>query len=379
MRVGVLITSLGDFGKKGFYNLQEIGLAKSIDSFFDEIKIYKLVSFDQKEYVEQIESCKNSFIYFIPAKGFGSNGKLDVRILDPTLDALICFSDTQFAVPKIYKWAKKNNVRFYPYIGVIESHSVNRLKQILVNFMSKRNIAVFRKCHCLVKTPKVKEDLQRFGVKKITLAPVGLDLDLMKKNYKDYRIDDLKSKFGYKCENNILLFIGRLIDEKQPERMIRIFSQVLKKDKNSRLLMVGMGPLKEVVEKSIRDNGLLDKVQMIDRVPNNEIWVLYRMANVFINLNQAEIFGMAILEAMYYECKIVAWEAPGPNFIIENGISGWLVDNDRDVVAKILDNKDLSVGAKNRVMSDFTWERTGRMFKDLLENPDVSSGNALHP
>lgn len=34
---------------------------------------------------------------------------------------------------------------------------------------------------------------------------------------------------------------------------------------------------------------------------------------------------MAILEAMYYGCKVVAWDAPGPNLIIENGKSGWLV------------------------------------------------------
>ena len=107
MRIGLLTTSLGNFGEKGFYNLQEVGLAKNMDSFFDEIKIYKLVSIDQEKRVEQVEGCEHSFIYYIPSKGFGINGRLNVHILDQTLDVLIYFSDTQFVVPKVYRWTKK--------------------------------------------------------------------------------------------------------------------------------------------------------------------------------------------------------------------------------------------------------------------------------
>ena len=34
MRIGLLITSIGNFGQKGFYNAQEIGLAKELDRLF---------------------------------------------------------------------------------------------------------------------------------------------------------------------------------------------------------------------------------------------------------------------------------------------------------------------------------------------------------
>lgn len=375
MRIGLLTTSLGNFGEKGFYNLQEVGLAKNMDSFFDEIKIYKLVSINQEKRVEQVEGCEHSFIYYIPSKGFGINGRLNVHILDQTLDVLIYFSDTQFVVPKVYRWTKKNNICFYPYIGVIKSHSEKKINRIIMDFVSKRNIVVFKKCHCLVKTPKVKEDLQKLGVKKMTVVPVGLDLDLLQKNYKEYGIDELKGKFGYKYKTKIILFVGRMVEEKQPIRMLKIFSQVSKENELYRLVMVGTGPLLKSIEEFVKDNDLSDKVQLLDRVPNNEIWKLYRMADVFINLNQSEIFGMAILEAMYYECKVVAWKAPGPNFIIENGVSGWLIENDEDAVTKILDRKALGEEAKRQVMSKFTWERTGYIIKRLLENSDENSSN----
>ena len=49
MRIGLLITSIGNFGQKGFYNAQEIGLAKELDKLFDEVIVYKAVSDSQTQ------------------------------------------------------------------------------------------------------------------------------------------------------------------------------------------------------------------------------------------------------------------------------------------------------------------------------------------
>ena len=48
MKIGIMVLSIGSFGKKGFYNLQEIGLAKAIDALCDETKVYKLVSMSEE-------------------------------------------------------------------------------------------------------------------------------------------------------------------------------------------------------------------------------------------------------------------------------------------------------------------------------------------
>lgn len=41
-----------------------------------------------------------------------------------------------------------------------------------------------------------------------------------------------------------------------------------------------------------------------------------------INLNQQEILGMAILDAMDYSCIVVASKAPEPKLVVENGKYG---------------------------------------------------------
>ncbi len=119
--------------------------------------------------------------------------------------------------------------------------------------------------------------------------------------------------------------IGRMIDEKQPVRMIDILAKIREKDTSYKLLMVGTGELKTAVEDRIEKFNLQDIVQVVERIPNSDIWELYRLAGAFVNLNQQEIFGMAILEAMYYGCKVVAWKAPGPNLIIKKteDLVGW--------------------------------------------------------
>lgn len=367
MKIGLLITSIGDFGQKGFYNSQEIGMAKALDKYFDSVTIYKLVPKTQQKSTEHISDCKNVTLEMIPAQSVGTNGIFDVSVLDKTLDALIYFSDTQISLPKIYSWAIKNNIKFFSFIGVLESHSTSAFKKFIIDSLFKRNLAVYKKCKCLVKTPFVEKQLRDMGVNDITVTPVGLDLTLLNNNYKNVSKYELKQKYGFNSSDKVLLYIGRLIDEKQPLRMIDILSEILKKDTDYRLLMVGTGPLKESVDLKIDELNVGEYVQQIERIPNCDIWELYKMADCFVNLNQQEIFGMAILEAMYYECNVVAWKAPGPKFIIEDGVSGYLVDSNDLAIEKIINGSDLGEKAHSRIINKFTWENTAKIITDLTE------------
>ena len=366
MKIGILITSISNFGQKGYYNSQEVGLAKALAKTCDTVEVYKLISIDHEKGTENI--CKNTKMYFIPSRNFGINGVIDTRLLDASLDALIHFSDTQFSVPKVYKWCRKNKIQYISYIGVIESHSTSNIKQFITNFLFKKNLAVYRKCICCVKTPYVQKKLISMGVDKTVIVPVGVDTDLLQKDYDNYSRLDFKKKYGYQEEDKVLLFIGRLIEEKQPVRMINILSEIRKKDPNYKLLMVGIGELKTAVEKRIEELDLSDDVQMIERIPNNEIWELYRLADTFVNLNKQEIFGMAILEAMYYGCKVVAWRAPGPDLIIENGESGFLVNSNQDLLNCIVNGKLNEENVHRRIIDCFTWEQVAKNMSRQIQS-----------
>lgn len=366
MRIGLLVTSIGDFGKKGFYNTQEIGLAKALAPLAEEVKVYRLISCDESGRTEAIDGCPNAEAAYIPSKGIGSNGMVDVSLLDTDLDAMIYFSDTQLAVGRVYRWAKKNSVALFPYIGVTESHSENHIKKLLADLFSKRSIRVYQKCMCFAKTPFVKEELGRLGVKNTAVIPVGLDMSLLKGDFEGFDKADLRKKWGYEASHRVILFVGRLIEEKQPLLMTELFKELAKNDDNYRLIMVGSGGLTEEVKSKINALGLDNRVRLISRVENSRIWELYRMADYFVNLNRQEIFGMAVLEAMYYNCRVVAAEAPGPNYIIENGRSGWIAKSSEEIANIIMQNRDLGQEPHNRIVNSFLWRGTAEKMMDII-------------
>jgi 1,2-diacylglycerol 3-alpha-glucosyltransferase len=367
MKLGLLITSIGNFGKRGFYNSQEIGLAKELDKLFDEVIIYKLIPKSEKLVSEKVEGCNNTNLNLIPSNFSGINGFIDLKKLDKSIDALLYFSDTQIMVPKVYKWCMKNGVKLIPYIGVAESHSNNKVKSAIINLLFKRNVAVYKKCTCMVKTPLVEKTLKELGVMNCRIAPVGLDINIMRKDYSDTSIVKLKTKWGYETSDKILLFIGRLVPEKEPVKLIEIFNQIHKKDSAYKLIIVGTGGLHDEIKIAIKEKNLSTSIKLIDKIPNTEIWELYRISKAFINLNKQEIFGMAILEAMYYECTVVAWEAPGPNFIIESEKSGILCKSDSDVIEGILSqNEGIGIASHNSIIDRFTWVTTAKVIEGIL-------------
>lgn len=366
MRLGMLIMSIGGFGKSGFYNSQEVGLAKELNKYAEEIIIYRLVSKGEK-YSSKVIDGYDIVFESIPANSIGTNGMLDTSILDETLDVLICFSDTQLYFPKAFRWARKNNIVFIPYVGVIDSHSDSIIKKTISNFIVRRNINISKRCSNLCKTPYVAKKLSDCGINDLVIAPVGLDMDLVNRDYFNTTSVTLKEKYGYSQEDKVVLFVGRLTEEKQPIRMLDIFKALFEKDGNYKLIMVGDGELQSQIEEKIAEYRIDNAVRLIKRIPNSDMWELYRLSDVFVNLNMQEIFGMCILEAMYYECNVVAWNAPGPDYIIEDGDSGWIVNNDMEVIDKVLNLIETGEKAHERIINSFTWRASAEQIIQCIE------------
>lgn len=366
MKVAILTSSVNKTDKRGLYNEQDIGLAKELGKYCNNVIVYRLNIVSQCANIKKEKITSNVELVILCSKCIGTNGIVNYKHLDNTVDALIHFSDVQICTPKVYKWAKKHGVNYFPYIGVVESHSANKLKKTIMDFFFKRNLTVYKKCHCFVKTPTVAQELSQKGVNDVTIAPVGLDLSLLHQNYKDSDKRELKLKYDFRQEDKVILFIGRLIEEKQPIKMVEIFSQLYKKDSHYRLLMVGSGPLKAAVDELIKNKNLSVVVKQINSIPNSDIWELYRFAECFVNLNRQEIFGMAILEAMYYGCKVIAWHAPGPDFIIEDGISGYLVSTDAETCERVMNTNSLSQDSHQRILEYFTWKFAAKIIRNEM-------------
>lgn len=77
---------------------------------------------------------------------------------------------------------------------------------------------------------------------------------------------------------------------------------------------------------------------------------------------------MAILETMYYGSKVVAWKAPGPGFIVEDGISGCLADSDEGILTAITEKTIAPEASQRRILDNFTWHKTAEKLLSIAES-----------
>lgn len=374
MKIGILQTAYKkseDYG--AFYNVQELGLARALADMGNEVILYKAVDGAGKEMIE----CEGKLsIRLMSVKYFGINGLIDINRLDTSIEVLIYFCDTQLKVPSVYKWCNKNNINFIPYIGVVESHSENKIKRFLMDRITTRNIKIYQRCMILAKTPAMVDVLYRLGCNNVKLFPVGLDENVMhnasclENNMVD---DELK-----------LLFVGRMEEEKQPLQMVKLYEEILKINSKVKLIMIGDGHLYEEV------SGLLDKVleekclekgqaQLIKKVPYSQMYDYYSWADLYVNLNMVEILGMSILEAMYYFCPVLAVSAPGPEFILkeEDDYCGIVAPDFEDLleVLKFFAKGEISAEEITRITSeagrkvrdDFVWKSLAPKLIEVIQ------------
>lgn len=332
MNIGIIALSLNKNAKPGFYNSQELGLGKALARQGHHVTVYKLIdkAVLREPAVSMHTAAPQSDISLryiqLPASSLGINGFFPKKYLDPSLELLICFSDTQLYTTQVAAWCQKHGVRMYPYIGIIESTSTNPVYRLIMNRLTKRLIRFYAKQSSVWgKTPDICARLVKQNIKNTVLVPVGLDEDLLHQSYAQADREAYKTKWNFSPSDRIVLFIGRLTPEKEPLEMISLFAQAYKQDSDLRLCMIGKGELQKDAEDMIASLGLAHVTRLIPSVPNEQIWEFFRISDCFVNLNRHEIYGMAILEALYYECPVIAYHAPGPDFIL-----GALQDPDAD-------------------------------------------------
>lgn len=364
MKLGILVTIINNFGEKGFYHSQEVGLGKALTELGHDVTIYKCVEKGKKTDDYQVN--EHLRVKYIPVRSLGVHGYLPSSYLDPTLNGLLSFADTQIFLPHIYRWCEKHHICFVPYLGIAHSSHLNLKSRLMDAFYAMGTKKIYRKIPILVKTDTARDEMRSQGALNCTVTPVGLDETELKMDYRKYDRSELRRKYGYTDDDVIVGFVGRLEERKRPLDLIDIFDAV-KDQKPFKLLMVGEGDQQQQVAAKIKEKGLSERTQMIPRVPYENIWEIHYIADYFVNLMTWEIFGMALLEAVFYCSSVIATEAPGPKFILKGLAGHALCKNDEEIQQKLLEplpsQAQLQASAEE-LLRRFSWKNCAQAFAD---------------
>lgn len=366
MRFGIVELYCGASGQKGFYNSQELGLARAMKPLGYE----PVVFYPDKSLTRRLEESTSDGIPVVrvPAKAVGVHGRYDWNILlEYGVEAVQIGSDNQLFAPDLLRFCDRHHIPVYNYIGTAGSDTGNAVKAALMGLAYRRSIRAFKRHKCFAKTPAVAKQLEGYGITDVEVAPVGLDLSVIPEIMEPRAA--LRKRLGLPGDKTLLLFVGRLDAYKRPLEAVRL----LEKLPEAVLVMIGMGSMDAEVEREAQTLGVWDAMLRIARLPNDQVQQYYAACDYYVNFNPKEIFGMSLLEAMYQDCAVLACHAPGPDFIIEDGVSGFLAEDTAEMAELVRAGVRPSPGAaRRRILEHFVWDRTARQFDAWLKTADGS-------
>lgn len=138
----------------------------------------------------------------------------------------------------------------------------------------------------------------------------------------------LRRRFGITGDAPVVLFVGKLIDKKQPLRLIEAFARV-RAQHECALLIAGDGPLRAECETLIARLGVPD-VRMAGFLNQSELPEAYAAADLFVLPSRLhETWGLVVNEAMNFGLPIVVSDKVGcAADLVRAGGNGYVVGHE---------------------------------------------------
>ncbi len=265
--------------------------------------------------------------------------------------------------PYLFKGYKKMYSKGFTFPNLREFF-MNLYHNLIINTILKSKHLNF----IMVSNPLDKKRLLKRGYldNKVVVVPGGIDLT---KIPKDNKKTNKKKKKYEAC------FLGRFHQQKGIEDLPYIWSKVVKKNKDSKLIVIGDGnqKIRKNLIKKIKKYNLDKNIILTGNKQGKEKYNLIRQSKVFICPSYYESFGMVILEAMACGIPVLAYDLPFYDFFFSPAIQTVKVGDKDKFSFKFLElinnsnlRKKLSKEGK-KIATNFTWDKTAALIENKIK------------
>jgi len=215
---------------------------------------------------------------------------------------------------------------------------------------------------------------------KCRVVPPFIDLDKVEK-LTAQAISSTRLRYGLADNDDVVLFVGRLVPYKGVKFLIEAAHSL-----EAKVLIVGEGPLRPILQKQIEALGLQGRVKLLGSVSRAELSELYSLANLFVlpSILPTEAFGVVQLEAMAHGLPVVNTDLPsGVPSVSLHGVTGLTVPPRdaaglRDAIVAILSDASLrnqfATNARVRVhlfSSTAVLDKIMSLYRELVSGRDL--------
>lgn len=172
----------------------------------------------------------------------------------------------------------------------------------------------------------------------------------------------------------VMLTVNFLHPRKRIDLFLRALAELKPRAPNVAALIVGAGPENDALQVLARELKLTDVARFTGFVPDEELPAYYAASDVYVHTCKNESFGLSVLEASAAGLPVLAVNEGGPREIIENDVSGFLVDATPQALADAAlvlahdaaRRKQMGDAGKVRVAEMYSWERGAQDFLGAL-------------
>ncbi len=354
------------------YNVQEIGLAKALAAKGHQVGVI-FYNGKQKSRYEDYQFYKenrqyNFRIYWLRGIGIYKNGFMPKTCsIIKEYDVVQVHEYDQIFSWMLYTAQKKPTLIYHgPYYHEYAKGYNLKCKVFDQLFFRWRDSS---QVIALGKSKLASEFLKNKGFMRVHTVGVGVDGDKFIKNEeveKSCRLEWNQDKFR-------LLYVGKIEERRNVFFLIDVFEKLQKKYEKMELIIVGSGEQEYVnkFEERIHDLVLAKKIRYFKSASQQELACFYERTNLFFFTSNYEIFGMVLLEAMYFGLPVVSSWNGGSSTLIDDGINGFIMNEFSEkkwisTIASIYEDKDRYVRmtelAKATIRENYVWDKLADKF-----------------
>lgn len=221
----------------------------------------------------------------------------------------VIHSQTEFAVGTFARIiAKQYNIPLVHTYHTMYEDYIHYVTKGYFKKSTKKLLEYFTKFYCdttatelivpTTKTYKLFTEKYKFE-KNIHIIPTGIEVDrFFEENISKEEVQNLRKRLDLSKKDFVILFVGRLAEEKNVEFLINSQKNLNKKYKNIKLIIVGDGPDKEKYEKLSNSLGLSNNIIFTGKAAWGDMPYYYHVSDVFATASKTETQGLTIIEAM---------------------------------------------------------------------------------
>lgn len=188
----------------------------------------------------------------------------------------------------------------------IESYVIKKVDKILL--VSNEGMEYYSR-----KFPKFKY--------KFELIPTWVDTSIFSPQDKS----KARKKLNFSLSEKIIIFIGRINSQKDPDLCLEAFRIVKGRFSESRLLIVGEGEMMPKIKDKIKKFNLQECVTLVGVIPHNHLPELVNCADLSILSSRWEGMPRCVLESLACGVPVVSTDVGDVNKVVKDGISGYVV------------------------------------------------------